>query len=92
MAKDERTEIEWVTFNTDVRLNPQAQLMRAIVKNATVRLSFGLILGQPFLVVEETMSGGRVLTYTPPWHSVASVGWVTPPTIEGATPKEKVLK
>ena len=91
MAKDERTEIEWATFSTDVRLNPQMSPVRAIVRNAAVKLSFGIIHGHPFLVVEETMVG-KVVTYTAPWHSVASCGWVVPPTIEGATPKEKVLK
>ena len=91
MAKDERTEIEWATFNTDTRLNPQMSPVRAIVRNAAVKLSFGLIHGHPFLVVEEAMVG-RVVIYTAPWHSVASVGWVVPPTVESAAPKEKVLK
>lgn len=89
MAKDDRLEVEWVTFGMDVRLSSSAGTQRAMVRNPVTKLFFGLIFGQPFLIVED-----KALPHpaTIPWHTVASVGWVTQPTIDSVTPKEKVLK
>ena len=87
MAKDDRLEVAWATFNANVRLSASSDQVRGLVRSDRQRLYFGLILGQPFLIVEDPSTPGTV-----PWHSVASVGWVTPPIIEGATPKAQVLK
>lgn len=89
MAKDDRLEIQWVTFLVDVRVATQSGHIRAMVRNDNVRLSLGTVAGLPFLIVEDKSLPGPV---TIPWHSVASVGWLTPPTIGGFEPKEKVLK
>lgn len=89
MAKDERLEVEWATFNADTRLSSQSGHVRAVVRSEATKLYFGLIFGQPFLIVEDVKLPHSA---TIPWHSVTSLGWVTPPPVEGAAPKEKVLK
>ena len=77
MAKDDRPEIQWATFNTDVRLSSASGTVRAMVRNEATRMFFGLILGQPFLIVEDAALPHPA---TIPWHSVTSLGWITPPT------------
>ena len=87
MAKEDRPEVQWVTFNTDVRISSSSGQVRAMVRNDATHLFFGLILGQPFLIVEDAALPHPA---TIPWHSVTSLGWVTPP-VDGPA-KEKVLK
>lgn len=89
MAKDERLEVQWVTFSTDVRVSSSSGHVKAMVRNEKTRLFFGLICGQPFLIVEDVSLPHPA---TIPWHSVVSLGWVTQPPVDGATPKERVLK
>lgn len=89
MAKDERLEVQWVTFNTDVRVSSSSGQVRAMVRNEATKLYFGHIAGQPFLIVEDLALPHPA---TIPWHSVTSLGWVTQPPVDGIGPKEKVLK
>ncbi len=89
MAKDEKLEIQWVTFSTDVRVATQSSHIRAMVRSDAVRLSLGSIAGLPFLIVEDV---SLPTPATIPWSNVASVGWVGSPTIGSFEPKEKVLK
>lgn len=83
MAKDDRLEIQWVTFSTDVRIATQSGHIRAIVRSDAVRLSLGTIAGLPFLIVEDK---SLPVPATVPWGNVASVGWVSTPAI-GSAPK-----
>ena len=89
MAKDDRLEIAWATFNADISVNGQLGRVRAVVKNPATHLYFGLVFGHPFLIVEDVALPAPAFV---PWHSVASIGWVTTPKVEGVAPAEKVLK
>lgn len=83
MAKDDRLEIQWVTFSCDARVATQSSPIRALVRSDTVRLSLGTIAGLPFLIVEDK---SLPVPATVPWGNVASVGWVATPAI-GGSPK-----
>ena len=85
MAKDDRLEIQWATFSCDVRVASSSSPARAVMRNAAVRLSLGTIAGLPFLIIEDA---ALPVPATVPWHNVASVGWVTLPTL-GASEKTK---
>ncbi len=89
MAKDEKLEIQWATFTTDVRIATQSSHVRALVRSDATRLYLGTVGGLPFLIVEDA---ALPTPATIPWGNVASVGWVAAPTIGGLEPKEKVLK
>jgi hypothetical protein len=89
MAKDEKLEIQWVTFIADVRIATQSSQIKALVRTEAAHLRLGYIAGLPFVIVEDK---ALPCPATIPWGNVASVGWVDMPAISGFEPKEKVLK
>jgi hypothetical protein len=88
MAKDDRLEIQWVTFAADARLSSDRGGVKALVSNEKTKLYLGFIAGIPFVIVEDKALRSPA---TVPWPNVASLGWVTPPTVSNGEPKTKGL-